>query len=82
MTRSERMWNRVKTRFVEWNEDKAPRLAAALAYYALFAIAPLLINVMAIAGLIFGQEAARGQIVWQIQDASATDWAGAQASFG
>jgi membrane protein len=41
MTRFERMWNRVKTRFVEWNKDKAPRLAAALAYDALFAIAPL-----------------------------------------
>lgn len=52
--------------FNDWNEDKAPRLAAALAYYTIFSLAPLLIIVIAIAGLVFGQEAARGQIFGQI----------------
>ncbi|WP_392530538.1 YihY/virulence factor BrkB family protein [Nostoc sp. C117] len=53
--------------FKEWSEDKASRLAAALAYYTIFSIAPLLIIVIAIAGAVFGEEAARGQIVGQIQ---------------
>jgi membrane protein len=53
--------------FQEWSEDKASRLAAALAYYTIFSIAPLLIIVIAIAGAVFGEEAARGEIVRQIQ---------------
>jgi membrane protein len=52
----------LRTTFTEWNNDKAPRLGAALAYYAIFAIAPLLIIAIAIAGLVYGQEAARGQV--------------------
>ncbi len=47
----------LKDTYSEWSEDKAPRLAAALAYYAMFALAPLLIIVIAIAGLVFGEEA-------------------------
>jgi membrane protein len=46
--------------------DQVPRLAAALSYYTVFSIAPLLIIATAIAGLIFGREAAQGQIVDQI----------------
>jgi len=51
----------------EWNKDKASRLAAALAYYTVFSLSPLLIIAIAIAGAIFGKEAARGEIVGQIQ---------------
>lgn len=51
----------------EWNEDKASRLAAALAYYTIFSLAPLLIIAIAIAGAVFGEEAAQNQIVGQIQ---------------
>jgi membrane protein len=51
----------------EWQEDKASRLAAALAYYTAFSIAPLLIIVIAIAAVVFGEQAAQGQIVSQIQ---------------
>lgn len=57
----------VKETFLEWNKDKASRLAAALAYYTVFSLAPLLIIVIAIAGSVFGEEAARGEIVGQIQ---------------
>jgi len=46
--------------------DQVPRLAAALSYYTIFSIAPLLIIATGIAGLIFGREAAQGQIVAQI----------------
>jgi len=47
---------------VAWLEDKAPRLGAALAYYTAFSLAPLLLIAVAIAGLVFGQRAARGQL--------------------
>jgi membrane protein len=50
----------------EWQDDKAPRLGAALAYYTVFSIAPLVIIVIAIAGLWFGQKAAHDQILSQI----------------
>jgi membrane protein len=46
----------------EFNEDKVPRLGAALAYYTIFSIGPLLLIAVAMAGLFLGQEAARGQI--------------------
>jgi len=56
----------IKETFREWSEDKAVRLAAALAYYTVVALAPLLIIILAIAGLFFGRDAAQGQIVAQI----------------
>ena len=46
-----------------WLEDRAQRLGAALAYYAMFSIAPLLVIVIAIAGLVFDEDTARSQIV-------------------
>ncbi len=60
-------WQLFPETFKEWSDDKVPRLAAALAYYTIFSIAPLLIIVIAIAGAVFGEEAARGEIVSQIQ---------------
>jgi membrane protein len=48
-------------------EERAPRMAAALAFYTAFSLAPLLIIVVAIAGLAFGQDAAQGKIVAEIQ---------------
>jgi membrane protein len=51
----------------EFNEDQAPRLGAALAYYTVLSLAPLLIVLIAIAGLVFGKEAATGQLFSQIQ---------------
>jgi len=55
-----------KETFTQWLEHKAPRLAAALAYYMVFSLAPLLVIAIAIAGAIFGKDAARGEIVNQI----------------
>ena len=49
-----------------WWEDNALRLGASLAYYTLFAIAPVLLVAIAIAGLAFGPEAVRGEIVGQL----------------
>lgn len=58
-----------------WSADKAPRLGAALAYYTALSIAPLLLVVIAVAGLFFGDEAARGEIVGQIRSLVGTDGA-------
>lgn len=52
--------------FQEWSDDKAPRLAAALAYYTIFSLAPILIVVVAIAGLVFGTQQAQKQIVGEL----------------
>src|SRR4051812_15997862 len=54
--------------FQEWSADKAPRLGAALAYYSVFSIAPLLIIVITLASWVFGESAAHGQISAQIRD--------------
>lgn len=53
--------------FQSFRADRVPRLGAALAYYTLFALAPVLLVVIAIAGAIFGDDAVRGEIVGQIQ---------------
>lgn len=50
-----------------WNNDHASRLAAALSYYTIFSIAPLLIIAIAISALVFGQEAASNEIFEQIR---------------
>ena len=51
----------------DWMEHQAPTLGAALAYYTVFSLAPLLIIAIAIAGLVLGQEAAQGQIFDQLR---------------
>jgi membrane protein len=52
---------------IGWYEDKAPKLGAALAYYSVFSLAPLLVLVISIATLVFGQEAAQNELVGQIK---------------
>ena len=73
-------WILLRNSFIEWLEDKAPRLGAALAYYTAFSLSPLLVIVIAIAGLVFGKEAAEGQIIAQMQGLVGQD--GAQAIAG
>ena len=60
-------WTLIKDSATGWSDDKASRLAAALSYYTIFSIAPLLIMAIAIAGLAFGKEAASNQIFQQIR---------------
>lgn len=57
----------LKDTFFQWSSDKAPRMGAALAYYAVFSLAPLLLIAITIAGLVFGEEASRGEIFHQIE---------------
>lgn len=63
-----------------WIDDNAPRLGASLAFYTLLSLAPLLIIVVAVAALVFGQKAAQGQLIWEIQDLVGKE--GAQAIQG
>ena len=56
----------LKEAFADFLDDKAPRLGASLSFYTVFSIAPLLLIAIAMAGLIFGEEAARGEIVGTI----------------
>jgi membrane protein len=54
-----------RTTYESWTRDNGPRLAAALAYYALFSLAPLLMLTMAIAGAILGERPAHTALVAQ-----------------
>jgi membrane protein len=61
------IWPLIKMSVVSWRKDHASSMGAALAYYTLFSIAPVLIIVIAVAGFFFGAEAARGEIVAQLR---------------
>ena len=50
-----------------WMDDYAPSMGAALSYYTLFSLAPLLVLIIAIAGMVFGQDTAQGAIIAQFQ---------------
>lgn len=60
-------WELLKQTFADWNEDKVPRLGAALAFYTALSIAPLLVLSLRIAAAFFGDDAARGEIEHQMQ---------------
>ena len=50
-----------------WSSDYAPSMGAALSYYTVFSIAPLLLIVISIAGLVYGEDAARGAVFYQVR---------------
>jgi uncharacterized BrkB/YihY/UPF0761 family membrane protein len=51
----------------EWSQDKCPQLGAALAYYTVFSLAPLVLVLLAVFGLIYGgNEQAREKILDQL----------------
>lgn len=62
------LWAVLKRALARFWSDNVPHLGAALSFYALFALAPILIVGMSIAGLVFGAEAVRGEIVAQIDE--------------
>jgi membrane protein len=67
-----------------WSSDYASSMGAALSYYAVFSIAPLLLIVISIAGLVYGEDAARGAVFYQVRgmmgDAAAVALQGLLAS--
>ena len=71
------LWALFKESWNAWSTEKAPRLGAALAYYTIFSLAPLLVIVIAIAALAFGQEAVQGKIVAEIGGLIGTESASA-----
>jgi membrane protein len=62
---------------VGWNADYAPSMGAALSYYTLFSLAPLLLIAIALAGMVFGQEAAQGQVLTALDGLIGRDGAAA-----
>ena len=64
---SRNIWILTKAASSSWVDDYAQSMGAALAYYTMFSIAPFLLIVISVAGLIFGVEAARGEIVAQLE---------------
>ena len=73
-------WAMLKQMAGSWLADYAPSMGAALAYYTLFSLAPLLLIVIAVAGLVFGEDAARGEVTAQLSALMGTG--GAQAVQG
>lgn len=62
-----KLWKLTKASFAAWRADHASSMGAALAYYTLFSIAPILIIAIAVAAFVFGEEAARGEIITQLR---------------
>jgi membrane protein len=60
------LWQLIKEAAADWSHDRAPRLGAALAYYTVFSLVPFLVVVIALIGLVFGEEAAQSAILGQI----------------
>ena len=60
------LWALLKQTQKEWSEDNATRLAAALAYYTLLSVAPMLVLAISVVGLVFGPDAARGQVAGEL----------------
>lgn len=56
-------WTTLKQTAQEWSDDNVSRLAAALSYYALLSLAPLLLVVVAIVGLVLGEEQGRAHVI-------------------
>jgi membrane protein len=56
------LWRICKTTIAQWMAHRSPRLGAALAYYSVFSMGPLLLLVVAIAGFFFGEDAVRGSL--------------------
>ena len=66
-----------ETAVYSWLDDRAPTMGAAIAYYTVFSLAPMLVMVIAIAGLAFGQKAAEGALFDELADLVGPESAGA-----
>lgn len=66
-------WHLVRRAATAWIEDYAPSMGAALSYYSVFSMAPLLLIVISIAGLVFGEDAVRGGLFGQLQSLLGAD---------
>ena len=65
------LWLLLRDTATAWVDDRAPSMGAALAFYALFSLVPVLIIAIAMTGVFFSEEAARSEIMAQIGGSSA-----------
>lgn len=61
-----KLFDLVKQSFSEWNRDNASRLSAALAFYTIFSLAPVLVIIVSIAGFVLGSQARGEQLIEQV----------------
>src|SRR5665213_3033176 len=61
------LWGILKNSFTGFSDDKVMKLSAALAYYTVFSLGPLLIVIVFVCSLFFGREAIEGTIYGQIK---------------
>jgi membrane protein len=61
------IWSKLRQTFAKWNQHEAPRLAAALAFYTILSLAPLVILVIAILASVFGHSAAQNQLLGEVE---------------
>ena len=64
---SKQWWTLIKSAAAAWIDDYAPSMGAALSYYTIFSLAPLLLIVISVAGLFFGADAVRGELFGQLR---------------
>ena len=70
-----RLFSLLKQTFKAWNDDYVPSMGASLAYYTMFSIAPVLLIAITVAGMVFGEDAARGALVEQLRGLMGSDGA-------
>lgn len=71
----QRFFQLAKQSVSAWSDDYAPSMGAAIAYYTVFSLAPLLLIVIAVAGAVFGRDAVQGEIVAQLSGLIGADGA-------
>jgi membrane protein len=64
--RVEALWEIVREASEAWLDDRAPRIGAAIAFFTALSLAPILVIALVIAGLVYGEEAARGEVASQL----------------
>jgi membrane protein len=67
MRRLIKAWSILKQTCFEFVENSVPRMSAALSYYTLFSLAPILLIVITIGNIFYGKDAVEGRLFWQIQ---------------
>lgn len=68
------IWLLGKSAADKWNEHNAPRLSAALAYYALLSLAPVVVLIVLICGLVFARNSAEQHLLDQVRDFAGNEW--------
>jgi membrane protein len=70
-------WALLRETVAEWQKDNCLRLGAALSFYTLLSLAPLLVVIIAIVALVFGERMAHGEVMGRVEDLLGADTAGA-----